>query len=331
MRQLSLLRQMRVSRISKVLSAAITASLLFSACGPGRGQNAGQSISYESVVDLSGLSQVNDSQLVVYHDEEFGVSACIENGIPVLMIDQEKLIDKDIMYEPSTAFGPNVTAHKVAVGDGLCAKVFIGDVGQDYNPMLFALMDDGTVRMMSIFKAIYTGQFSLGGAVPAAHGAVSFKSMGGGAYEIDGETAYSYSTVGAVKADGSITEIPVYLGDSRIQYETSNGVTHILAMSDDWKMSYIILDELELAVSYSGDFHLLREKGSESVYAYKFTNSERPSGDGGMDVYEELVEGEFSISRDDDGLELRVTPLRGLEFGTTMNKSAVFETSYWGE
>jgi hypothetical protein len=89
-----------------------------------------------------------------FDGNSFGISVRLQAGQPILTSSAE----------PLAAYGFDEESVVLADGDkvfeginGLCKGVFLGTIGQDYNPVLCVLMEDGSVKTCSIFYAIHHG------------------------------------------------------------------------------------------------------------------------------------------------------------------------------
>ena len=139
--------------------------------------------------------------------EEFGVKAVAKNGnVSIVIYD----IDKFLRFNYSDEEKPtleNGTYYVENLADE-CIGIFVGDQGQNINPILNILLRDDTVQIMSISDAINHNDFKCSPVLTYCENIVGFVNDGGGAYEGEnGETYYSYRTNYAIDKDGNRQEI----------------------------------------------------------------------------------------------------------------------------
>ena len=59
---------------------------------------------------------------------------------------------------------------------GSCINVFVGDIGQDVNPMLCMLLSDGRVQLLNIFQAVLYKDFNASAPIKELQDIKSFES-----------------------------------------------------------------------------------------------------------------------------------------------------------
>ena len=166
-----------------------------------------------------------------FEDRDLGIRLRLQAGRPVLTISPE----------PLAAIGYDAESFRIINGDnefsginGLCKGVFLGTIGQDYNPVACVVMENGDVKKCSVFYAMQHGEPELSAPLPDFKDVVGFESGGGGEYEIDGETYYGYQTIYALDARGERTELPHFL-DYGLYVAQDGDDTLEVDLTPDWQ------------------------------------------------------------------------------------------------
>ncbi|MDD2595723.1 MAG: hypothetical protein PHD11_07925 [Bacteroidales bacterium] len=174
-----------------------------------------------TVCDITIYDKHSDNEIVdntvAYDSDPFGnirPQARIINGKVQVIVDNDS--------EPHNVEGLN----------GSCKKLFFGNWGQDVNPLLCMLMEDGSVEILDFNNAVSRDDFLSSGNIPGLEDIVSFNQYGdeGG------------SIVQAVDKDGKAHDIEMFLGcPSEIYHfeKTDRGtMRYSLYLSADWKMYF---------------------------------------------------------------------------------------------
>ena len=121
----------------------------------------------------------------------------------------------------------NETTYEVQNTDAPIVSIYIGDIGQDYNPVLCMLRDDGKVQIASLFDGISRlGFFQASYPLPNLENIVEFKSKNFG----------DHMGIAAIDGDGTEFEIPYNpAGLSEYIYTTAIGTQLRLTFTPDWK------------------------------------------------------------------------------------------------
>lgn len=151
-------------------------------------------------VDFAALEGYNEAS---YEYDRFGIQAWVSGGSPVLYVNTDILFESG-MFSPEYYMLPE-GAVKLTGINGICKGVFIGDIGQDYNPILCALMSNGDVRILSIFDALRTGNVRMSERLDKIHDITGFVNDGADPLPDGG---WSYVTIYAIDKNGDRTEIP---------------------------------------------------------------------------------------------------------------------------
>lgn len=200
------------------------------------------------------------------YTEGFGISAGVRAGQPYLHMDSHSILGMGVVWteeDLNMSDGDNFASGV----NGICKGVFIGDIGQDYNPILCALMADGSVRILSIFDSLHSGETALSCSLAGISDIVGFE-CGGAGKNADGN--YTYRTIYAIDHSGHSHEIPLFLGRSDEYYHyDSEGNSYNVGFSQDWKLSYEVSSpEGRLIDCHYGSFQEISSTDDERVFSY---------------------------------------------------------------
>ena len=151
----------------------LLATLMLMACGGGS-TKAGASDDSQTVHEISDgaeWDEINESESETirkgfsseynYKGVNAGITAKVINGEVSISFDQD---------EAANVFGETAfvldESYAVEGLSGMCKGVFIGDVGQDYNPVLCCLLEDGGVEVLALYPALRNYGFSVTIQVP---------------------------------------------------------------------------------------------------------------------------------------------------------------------
>lgn len=139
--------------------------------------------------------------------EEFGVKAVAKNGkVSIIIYDINKYHMYNDCNETVTTLGNGT--YPVENLAGRCTGIFVGDEGQNINPILCILLEDQTVQIMQISHAIDNNDFNCSPVLTYCENIVGFVNDGGGLYKDEsGQTCFSYMTNYAIDDKGSRYEI----------------------------------------------------------------------------------------------------------------------------
>jgi hypothetical protein len=175
-----------------------------------------------TVVDITKYKQeINESneQSCIYDYDpmhEIKPEAQLNNGEISIIINKE---EKEACF-------------KVEGLDGVCEKIFWGNWGQDINPLLCMLMEDGGVEILDLNNAIANKNYFSSGRLPSLKNIVSFKQ-----YNHQEGTG-----VVAIDSNGKEHDIELFLAASGKLYhfEEKNEIKQeqTLIFSPDWKFYF---------------------------------------------------------------------------------------------
>lgn len=248
-----------------------------------------------------------------YEGRDLGIRLRLEAGRPVLTCSAA----------PMTYLGYPEESIVLADGDnqfsginGRCKGVFLGTIGQDYNPVACVVMENGDVKMATVFYAMQHGEPELSAALPGFKDVTGLESGGGGPWEDaeSGETFYEYETIYALDARGGRTEIP-YFANFGTFLAWGDGHSYEAVLSPDWNFYLNRYEEGtgELCEFCRGSFS--EDTPGDSVHKFRFhTTYEGRNEDG------EIVG--KSVSR--DGVFTAVE--RGLSYELSLSGADYFKS-----
>lgn len=229
--------------------------------------------------------------------------------------------NKDVVLKNNIAFEETyrLSDEPTEIWDvkGNVKKLYIGDIGQDYNPILCVLYDNGKVGIMHVYGAIQTGDTGLG--ILNMTDIVDFRSGGGGPIEgDDGEVFYEYTTIYAIDKDGVEHEIQLYFGPqylSMLPYGEEGKENYRLTFTADWKM--VIehfwkdgsLNDVANGFFWPVDNGCVTADGC--VYRYEAYEHSVSSESSNSDCGLILLQGEFALTDPENGVNVSLTPNEG--------------------
>lgn len=202
-------------------------------------------------------------------DSQPAINAAIENGGLWLTFHKDHIIPIGVVDESSYRLpdGPI----KVEGLKGAPKNFIIADIGQDYNPILCVLTDQGKVQMLSLWDVIETGDMEAT-EIPM-DGIVGFKDGPGGPWEDeDGSVFYDYTTIYAIDKRGNEQEIPLFNLDNNLENITrikGTDVVYQLYLGSDWKMRYVVgYYRSEKVEELQGRFWTISEDWDNMVFRF---------------------------------------------------------------
>lgn len=217
---------------------------------------------------------------------------------------------------------------------GKCRGVFIGNIGQDINPIVCLAMENGGLEIFSLFSATQTGRFDSSGPLDGFKDIEAFKDSTV-VDTVDGEFAGAYVTIFALDKNGDAKEIelnPIAITElSFLQnHDDGRAIEHKIVLTHDWKITYSTAwfegDPIE---EYRGHVRLLKYDYDNIVLEQSYAFSEHLSYDQDMMAASEKVSltGTFRMTHQKSGYQ--VVPLSGpLTFGAQDTGSAFYEYTF---
>lgn len=214
---------------------------------------------------------------------------------------------------------------------GAPKNFIIADIGQDYNPILCVLTDQGKVQILSLWDAVATGD--LEATEISMDPIIGFKNGPGGPWEDeDGTVNYDYATIYGIDAQGGMHEIPLYSWGRNLEYifHAPTGTLAIqLFFSQDWKMRYVVgfCSGVKLE-EYQGRLWPISEDWDEMVFRFGYALTTRMQYfDEGIDTSDVMEQGIFEMRFPEVGSQnCFITPIEGVDFCESgMNVPVPFE------
>lgn len=217
---------------------------------------------------------------------------------------------------------------------GKCGGVFIGNIGQDINPIVCLAMENGGLEIFSLFSATQTGRFDSSGPLDGFKDIEAFKDSTV-VDTVDGEFAGAYVTIFALDKNGDAKEIELTPSlNAEISFLQNNDdgkiTEHRIVITQDWKITYSTSwfegDPIE---EYRGRIRPLKADYDNHVFEYSYVFFERLHYSQDMMATSEKINLAGSFRHTSDNLGYLVTPLSGpLTFGAQDTGSVFYEYTY---
>lgn len=217
---------------------------------------------------------------------------------------------------------------------GKCRGVFIGNIGQDINPIVCLAMENGGLEIFSLFSATQTGRFDSSGPLDGFKDIEAFKDSTV-VDTFDGEFAGAYVTIFALDKNGDAKEIELTPSlNAEISFLQNNDdgkiTEHKIVITQDWKITYSTSwfegDPIE---EYRGRIRPLKADYDNHVFEYSYVFFERLHYSQDMMATSEKINLAGSFRHTSDNSGYLVTPLSGpLTFGAQDTGSVFYEYTY---
>lgn len=217
---------------------------------------------------------------------------------------------------------------------GKCRGVFIGNIGQDINPIVCLAMENGGLEIFSLFSATQTGRFDSSGPLDGFKDIEAFKDSTV-VDTVDGEFAGAYVTIFALDKNGDAKEIELTPSlNAEISFLQNNDdgkiTEHKIVITQDWKITYSTSwfegDPIE---EYRGRIRPLKADYDNHVFEYSYVFFERLHYSQDMMATSEKINLAGSFRHTSDNSGYLVTPLSGpLTFGAQDTGSVFYEYTY---
>ena len=306
-----------MKRIYLALSLAL---FLFAACG-----------NEPTTEDATELSQ----DYFTMSEDQPAIMGEIKDGGLWLTFDKDQILPVGVVDEDSYRLpeGPI----QVEGLKGAPKNFIIADIGQDYNPILCVLTEEGKVQMLSLWNTVATGDLEAN-EIPMDN-IVGFTDGPGGPWEDeDGTVFYDYVTIYGLDEEGKEYEVEEYMlynwlkryvyGDDP-EWPTT---LYTLNLSGDWKMRFVEerLQE-EAVVEKQGRFWPIAMDWDEMVFrfGYELTRLIDATDLSTDPKTTEISEkGVFELRDCEDPTVFIVNPVEGLDLtGEGLNQPVQFKVS----
>ena len=157
--------------------------------------------------------------------QHYGISAEIKSGKVYVTVKPDEF--EKAPFAGGMDYRLNETTYEVQNTDTPIVSIHIGDIGQDYNPVLCMQREDGKVQIASIFDGISRlGFFQASYPLPNLNNIVAFKS----------KNFEDHVGIVAIDGDGLESEVPYNpAGLSQYIYTKADGTQLRLTFTPDWK------------------------------------------------------------------------------------------------
>ena len=302
-----------------IIAAFAAISLTFFSCGrkASNAENAPKGQPSES--NVADMEIVTDCT-----DETSGTQVSLRDGVVSIGIDKSRVMALGVIDE--SEYRIDRQSQKVTT-TGTPKSVFIGDIGQDTNPIVGIITDDGHLEILSVYSAISTGNFITSGPLYGFSDIVKLKS---GA--VVNEYGAGYGTIFAVNDKGEEKEIPLwdFCGDLYHFDGNDDGSISLtfLKMSQDWRIAVSYgWFESEMAGQNLGCFWEIEPWAENNAGRYGFEFTEQFSFD--LDESTEIkpksisLKGEFTFRDNNNGV-FTITTIDGQPIAGNLNEPTEF-------
>ncbi len=228
------------------------------------------------------------------------------------------VLDGKVMLTIYNAVGALSDGEYVVKGlEGNCKGLFVGNIGQDINPIICMLMDDGGVEILEYGSVagrsdVEPGHLYSSGRLPGMKDIVSFRD---GVVEdvFEGEVVGGYVTIFAIDSKGQEYEIERCVRPLETlvyQVPSTNGTEeYVLTVWPDWKIQYKRgWEESELLDEFFGRIRPLKMDYENNIFEYTYEMLEHCVYDtdleSGMKVEKSSEKGSFRlVGKTQDGVE----------------------------
>ena len=253
---------------------------------------------------------------------QIGMNVVLEDGEVYLDIED---IDKFKNYYVSIPYNTPLKSQRYALEkmSGKCKGIFVGDIGQNFNPVLCMLMENGGVEILDIYHAVTFGNLMTSGLLEGFENMVGFETGGGGAFEIDGQISYAYHTVYAIDEKGKKKEMRYYPTIQPDFYEDYSG--DVLRMTPDGKIVVTVESEDNSRIRYYGRYSMKEIGDKYTLFDVEYQMIEKEDLLNFENGREETnLSGAFQLNTVDHGCYY-ICPKSGLSFGAPYDERVDFK------
>ena len=259
-----------------------------------------------------------------YNGISAGINAKVLNGKVFVTFDREEAVS--IFGEQEFMLNDNYVVEGMS---GKCKGIFIGDVGQDYNPVLCCLLEDGGIEVIELYEALRNYDFRTSGRLRGYEKIVSVSNEGVQAGE------GGYVTLFTLDASGNKKEVEfnallngTWIHQTKVE---EFDVRFIVYLSHDWKITYVCgYVDSEVVEAFRGTCRIVEEHDDFNIYEYEMKEDDL-SELTGKDPDQAVKRGTFKAHKiTDDWFDgINITCLTGLQFHPGgLGKEAAFINKY---
>ena len=253
-----------------------------------------------------------------------GINAKIVNGKVSVSFDREEATsifgEQEFMLEDN---------YIVECKSGKCKGLFIGDVGQDYNPVLCCLMEDGGIEVIELYEALRNYDFRTSGRLRGHDNIVSVSNEGVQVGEGGYVTLFTFDKSGNKReVDFNALLNGTWIHQVKVE---EYDVRYIVYLSSDWKITYVCgYVDSDVFEGFLGICRITEETDNYIIYEYEMKESDRSEMTGEAPD-PEVKKGTFKVQRiGEDWFDgINITCLTGLSFHPGgLGKEATFINKY---
>jgi uncharacterized spore protein YtfJ len=188
---------------------------------------------------------------------------------------------------------------------GKCKNLTIADIGQDVNPVIAMVLDNGSVQILDVFNAIHYSDLMCSPCLPDLKNISSVKGGEGDGYM----TIYAYDSAGN---KSEVTEYADLGSFSEIDLNAPNGAHIALRLSPDWKITCKSESSGHIEI-YKGCFMGADYLEDQKPQTYSYTLFSQTT-DGKLKKIN--MKGSFTLQKSNDAPDNSfIMPVSGLTFG----------------
>ena len=319
-----------ISDIHPNVKVAVTANKEMVTFSPTSGTgDMAEPMFFKSLFVENGFGSIEDRSASIEDDspvnsatdyEYVGVRAAITNGKVTIRFNRDKF--DGMLLNPEVLNNLKERSYNV-VNSGICKSVFIGDVGQEINPVLACILEDGGIELLDIHDALVNSNFETTGRLPGYENILSVINSGLTDI-IDGEEFTWGAALFAVNAEGNQILIESELRDNlcgrwlHIANEKGTEMAFLLDFNSNWEVSYRSgLPNSEALEIFMGRVWKIEEQNNGKIatitYGYEMTEADN-SEMTGIQPDKTVRRGSFKVEVSDSNNYIDVTCISGLLF-----------------
>ena len=253
-----------------------------------------------------------------------GINAKVVNGKVSVTFDREEATaifgEQEFMLEDK---------YIVEGMSGACKGIFIGDVGQDFNPVLCCLLEDGGIEVIELYEALRNYDFRTSGRLRGHDNVISVSNEGVHVGEGGYVTLFTFDAPGNKKeVDFNALLNGTWIHQVKVE---EYDVRYIVYLSSDWKITYVCgYVDSDVFEGFLGTCRITEETDNYIIYEYEMKESDR-SEMTGVAPDPEVKKGTFKVRKiGEDWFDgINITCLTGLSFHPGgLGKEATFINKY---
>lgn len=202
--------------------------------------------------------------------------------------------------------------------NGIVKDIYVGDIGQDTNPIVGLLMRDGTVKMFDVVESLHEDAENLYVSAPQK----DMKNIVGFTNNADDDEERDYVTFFAVDDKGRQFEMSTYYlcGSIDAYLDGGNAREVVISMNGSGNIQLQVYDLQGKVEQRQGTFSVenLSIDTESSEYRVNYHCTRLLEGDKYVYV---VLDGSFVLDYYYDGSKVKVTPRKGSPLGVGLGKT----------